>query len=260
MSDEQFNILFDSRDEQTLTREEFINYINTQELTNLQEVADQLLKYGETKRGWLGVRIQVVTKEIAEVEGMTEPKGALVASVSDNSPAYKAGIKPGDIIVEFDGQEVDTMRTLPKIVAKAEVGKRVIVKIWRDKKLISKKVLLGRLETSKEFAEKNKKKETPSEINSLKIHVRLLNEKDISERNLPKNTTGLVITKIASDSPINNYLEVNNIIIEVQKTKIRNIKQLNDIVEKNINGGETTLLIVIYDNNNERRYLGIRFN
>ena len=224
------------------------------------KVADQLLKYGETKRGWLGVRIQVVTKEIAEVEGMTEPKGALVASVSDNSPAYKAGIKPGDIIVEFDGQEVDTMRTLPKIVAKAEVGKRVIVKIWRDKKLISKKVLLGRLETSKEFAEKNKKKETPSEINSLKIHVRLLNEKDISERNLPKNTTGLVITKIASDSPINNYLEVNNIIIEVQKTKIRNIKQLNDIVEKNINGGETTLLIVIYDNNNERRYLGIRFN
>ena len=224
------------------------------------KVADQLLKYGETKRGWLGVRIQVVTKEIAEVEGMTEPKGALVASVSDNSPAYKAGIKPGDIIVEFDGQEVDTMRTLPKIVAKAEVGKRVIVKIWRDKKLISKKVLLGRLETSKEFAEKNKKKETPSEINSLKIHVRLLNEKDISERNLPKNTTGVVITKIASDSPINNYLEVNNIIIEVQKTKIRNIKQLNDIVEKNINGGETTLLIVIYDNNNERRYLGIRFN
>ena len=224
------------------------------------KVVDQLLKYGETKRGWLGVRIQVVTKEIAEVEGMTEPKGALVASVSDNSPAYKAGIKPGDIIVEFDGQEVDTMRTLPKIVAKAEVGKRVIVKIWRDKKLISKKVLLGRLETSKEFAEKNKKKETPSEINSLKIHVRLLNEKDISERNLPKNTTGLVITKIASDSPINNYLEVNNIIIEVQKTKIRNIKQLNDIVEKNINGGETTLLIVIYDNNNERRYLGIRFN
>ena len=173
------------------------------------KVADQLLKYGETKRGWLGVRIQVVTKEIAEVEGMTEPKGALVASVSDNSPAYKAGIKPGDIIVEFDGQEVDTMRTLPKIVAKAEVGKRVIVKIWRDKKLISKKVLLGRLETSKEFAEKNKKKETPSEINSLKIHVRLLNEKDISERNLPKNTTGVVITKIQEDSPI-NYLQVNN--------------------------------------------------
>ena len=121
------------------------------------KVIDQLLEFGETKRGWLGIRIQDVTEEIAEIEGLDDLKGALVASVGENSPAQKAGIKPGDIILEFDGQEVDTMSTLPKIVARAKVGKIVTVKIWRNRKIISKKVLLGRLETSKEFAKKKNK-------------------------------------------------------------------------------------------------------
>ena len=103
------------------------------------KVINQLIEFGETKRGWLGVRIQEVTKEIAEVEKLEKPEGALVASVSENSPADKAGIKAGDIILEFDGKKVDTMRTLPKLVAQTEVGKRVILKIWRNQKLISKK-------------------------------------------------------------------------------------------------------------------------
>jgi serine protease Do len=81
------------------------------------KVIEQLIEFGETKRGWLGVRIQVVTEEIAEVEKLEKPEGALVANVSEGSPAAKGGIKPGDIILEFDGKKVDTMRTLPKLVA-----------------------------------------------------------------------------------------------------------------------------------------------
>ena len=114
-------------------------------------VITQLIKYGETKRGWLGVRIQEVTKEIAEVEKLEKPEGALVASVAAKSPADKAGIKAGDIILEFDGKKVDIMRTLPKLVATTEVGKRVTIKIWRNQKLISKKVSIGRLESSEQF-------------------------------------------------------------------------------------------------------------
>ena len=220
-------------------------------------VVNQLLKYGETKRGWLGVRIQEVTKEIAEVEQLDSPKGALVASVGDNSPADKAGIKPGDIILEFDGKDVDRMRTLPKIVALTEVGKKVIVKIWRNKKIISKKVLLGRLESSKEFASL-KKSEAPTEIETLKITVRLLREEDINKRQLPADTTGVVIINIASDSPVNNYMQVNDVIIEVQKTKINNLKQLNNLVTESINKGENTLLFAIYNNQNQRRYLGVK--
>ena len=77
-------------------------------------IIDQLIQYGETRRGWLGVRIQEVTKEIAEVENLKKPKGALVASVGEKSPADKAGIKAGDIILEFDGKEIETMRKLPE--------------------------------------------------------------------------------------------------------------------------------------------------
>ena len=114
-------------------------------------IIDQLIKYGETRRGWLGVRIQEVTKEIAEVENLKKPSGALVASVGEKSPADKAGIKAGDIILEFDGKKIDTMRKLPKVVANTEVGKSVTLKIWRNKKMIDKRLTLGRLESSSEL-------------------------------------------------------------------------------------------------------------
>ena len=223
-------------------------------------VINQLLEFGETKRGWLGVRIQEVSKEIAEVEKLDKPKGALVASVAEGSPSSKAGIKPGDIILDFDGTKIDTMKTLPKIVAKTKVGKKVIVKIWRDKKLISKKVILGRLESSSDFrAEKEieKKENKISKIEALKIEVRSLDKSDIIERKLPENLKGLIITKISPDSPI-NYLQVNDIIVEVQKKKINSVKILKDIVDKALKTEEATLLIVIYNSQNQRRYLGVK--
>ena len=114
-------------------------------------IIDQLIKFGETKRGWLGVRIQQVTKEIAVVQKLKETKGALIAGVSEGSPAEKSGLQPGDIILEFDGKDIETMRSLPKIVANTKVGKTVFIKIWRDKKLTTKRLTLGRLESSKEF-------------------------------------------------------------------------------------------------------------
>jgi len=86
-------------------------------------VISQLIEFGETKRGWLGVRIQDVTKEIAEVEKLDEPRGALIASVAKNSPSDKAGIKAGDIILEFNGEKIQQMKELPTIVARTEVGK-----------------------------------------------------------------------------------------------------------------------------------------
>ena len=108
------------------------------------------------KRGWL-VRIQEVTKEIAEVEKLKKPVGALVASVGQNSPADKAGIKAGDIILEFDGKRIDTMRTLPKVVANTKVGKIFDLKVWRNKKSITKRLTLGRLESSKNLRKRKLK-------------------------------------------------------------------------------------------------------
>ena len=224
-------------------------------------VINQLIKFGETKRGWLGVRIQEVTKEIAEVEKLKKPQGALVASVGENSPADKAGIKAGDIILNFDGKKIDTMRTLPKVVASTEVGKSVELKIWRNKRLISKRLVLGRLESSEEF--KDKKTKTVKkvvDIDKLKIAVRDINSEDITSRNLNKKTSGVVITEISSRSPLINLLSVNDIIIEVQKSPIKSTSDLKKSVDSFFKKGEKTLLLTVINKNNQRRYLGVKIN
>ena len=222
-------------------------------------VVDQLLKYGETKRGWLGVRIQDVTKEIAEAEKLDEPRGALVSSVSDGSPSDKGGIKAGDIILEFDGVRINQMRELPMIVARTEVGKTVKVKIWRNKKEIIKKIKLGRLETSEDFRTEKPKVLKTTIIEDLKIEVRPLTKEDIQERGLPVNTTGVIITNIDQDSPISN-LQINNIIIEVQKKKIKTPGDLENIVKSALVKKNKSILIVVYNNNNQKSYIGIKLN
>ena len=224
-------------------------------------VIDQLIQFGETKRGWLGVRIQEVTKEIAEVEKLKKPQGALVASVGENSPADKAGIKAGDIILNFDGKKIDTMRTLPKVVASTKVGKSVELKIWRNKKLISKRLILGRLESSEEFKDKKTKiVKKVEDIEKLKIAVRDITDEDISSRNLSKKTEGVVITEISNRSPLNNLLSINDIIIEVQKTPIKSSSDLKRIVDNIFKKGEKTLLLTVINKNNQRRYLGVKIN
>ena len=224
-------------------------------------VIDQLIEFGETKRGWLGVRIQDVTKEIADVEKLDGPRGALVASVAQNSPSDKAGVKAGDIILEFDGQRIQEMKELPIIVARTKVGKKVNVKIWRNKKEILKIITLGRLETSEDFKVAESKK-TPEEfiVNDLKITVRKLTNEDIKNRNLPNQTSGLVITKIDKDSSLINSIELNSIILEAQKKKIRDINDLNRAIKQVMNSNEKTILLVIYNSQNQRRYIGIKLD
>ena len=221
-------------------------------------VIDQLIEFGETKRGWLGVRIQDVTKEIAEVEQLDEPRGALVASVAEDSPSDKAGVKAGDIILEFNGEKIKEMKQLPIIVAKTEVGKKVSVKIWRNKKEITKQITLGRLETSEDFKVSEKPSLVETKIDDLKISVRKLNSNDINKRKLPNQTKGLVITKVDDDSPLLNDIEVDSIILEAQKKKINSINDLNKIVKEVLNSNQKTILFVIYNSQNQRRYIGVK--
>ena len=224
-------------------------------------VIDQLIKFGETKRGWLGVRIQDVTKEIADIEKLDKSRGALVASVAQNSPSEKAGIKAGDIILEFNGEKIKEMRELPIIVARTEVGKKVKVKIWRNKREIIKIVTLGRLETSEEFkvAEKNEPQKE-LEIENLKILVRELTKEDIKNRKLPNQTTGLVITQIKNDSPLINSIEVDSIILEAQKKKIKSVNDLKQTLEKVLSSNQKTILLVIFNKENQRRYIGVKLD
>ena len=224
-------------------------------------VINQLIEFGETKRGWLGVRIQDVTKEIADVEKLNEPRGALVASVAQNSPSDKAGVKAGDIILEFDGEKIEEMKQLPIIVAKTKVGKKVKVKIWRNKKEITKTITLGRLETSEDFKVSEKEK-LPNEldIDTLKIKVRKINSEDIKTRSLPNQTSGLVITQIENDSPLKNSVEINSIILEAQKKKIKSGEDLQEAVKQILKSNQKTILLVILNSQNQRRYIGVKLD
>ena len=228
-------------------------------------VINQLIEFGETKRGWLGVRIQDVSKEIADVEQLDEPRGALVASVAENSPSDKAGIKEGDIILEFNGVKINQMKELPAIVAKTKVGKDVKVKIWRNKREITKNVLLGRLETSEDFkvSEKNEKQTTPSKdtiIEDLKITVRQLTKEDIKLRKLPNQITGLIVTKIGNTSPLRDSISEDSVLVEAQKKKIRTVSDLEKIVKDVLTSNQKTILFAIYNTQNQRRYIGVKLD
>ena len=152
------------------------------------------------------------------------------------------------------------MRTLPKLVAQTKVGKKVILKIWRYQKLISKKVLLGRLESSSEFKAEKKSEIDKSKyikIKNLKISIRDLNKNDISERELPKGTTGVVVTEISEGSPL-MFVSVNDVIVELQKKKIINSKQFLNLVSKIISSDQETLYLAIYNSSNQRSYITVK--
>ena len=153
------------------------------------------------------------------------------------------------------------MQQLPMIVARTKVGKKVKVKIWRNKKEIIKTITLGRLETSEDFkvAEKGKQ---PQElrVESLKISVRELTNEDIKTRNLPNQTSGLVITQIDLDSPISSSIEKDSIILEAQKKKIRSVGDLEQSVKEVLKTNQKTILLVIYNSQNQRRYIGVKLD
>ena len=123
-------------------------------------VIDQLRQFGETRRGWLGVKIQSITDDIAEASGVKENTGALVASVTPGSPAAKAGIQDGDVILKFDGKDVTSMRGLPRLVAQTPIGKDVDVELLRKGQRLNLKVAVGRLAEESEPA-KAAAKEAP---------------------------------------------------------------------------------------------------
>src|SRR5205085_8962006 len=128
-------------------------------------VIEQLRQFGETRRGWLGVRIQQVTDEIADSLGMKQTRGALVAGVDDKGPAKPAGIEPGDVVIKFDGKDIKEMRDLPRTVADTPVGKDVEVIVIRKGKEEKKTVRLGRLEDGEKLQASltPKKEDTPDD-------------------------------------------------------------------------------------------------
>src|SRR6266478_4665770 len=167
-------------------------------------VIDQLKSFGETRRGWLGVRIQQVTDELAESLGIKPARGALVAGVDDKGPAKPAGIEPGDVIISFDGKDIKEMRDLPRAVADTPVGKDVPVIVIRKGKEETKTVTLGRLEDGEKLAAVDAKITPPADQpvvkKALGIELASMSD-DLRKRYKIKDTVkGVIITGVDANS------------------------------------------------------------
>ena len=173
--------------------------------SNLAEpIIAQLKKFGRARRGWLGVRIQTVTNELAESLGLEKARGALVADVTKGGPAEISKIKIGDVILKFDGKPITEMRSLPRFVAESAVGKRVKVEVWRKGRSVNLYARLGEFPESQPLRrtridEKQKNEETS--VNVLGLSLAAINDELRNRFKLNKGTKGIIITDVKINSP-----------------------------------------------------------
>src|SRR5438105_9804159 len=215
-------------------------------------VVDQLRQFGELRRGWLGVRIQQVTDEIAESLNIKPARGALVAGVDDKGPAKPAGIEPGDVVVKFDGKEVKDPKDLSRVVADTAVGKEVDVVVIRKGKEESRKVTLGRLEdTEKVQQAAAKTKEDPVEKpvtqKALGLDLAALSKDLRTKYKIKDSVKGVIITGVdGSSDAAEKRLSAGDVIVEVAQEAVANaadIKKRVDQLKKD--GKESALLLVV---------------
>ena len=176
-------------------------------------VIDQLRQFGETRRGWLGVKIQSITDELADTLGVQDNSGALVASVTGESPAAKAGIQDGDIILKFDGKDVSSMRGLPRIVAQTPIGKEVDVEILRKGQRMNLRVAVARLVEDDDAAKVATPKDAPKSKGKSRGKEK---EKDKDSGNKPGSSLiGLVLAPLTDELREKNGLgkEVKGVIV-----------------------------------------------
>jgi serine protease Do len=191
-----------------------------------KEIAPQLQEKGHVTRGWLGVGVQEVTPELAKSFGLKEKKGALVAEVVSGSPAEKAGIEQGDVIVEFDGKEVTESKDLPRIVASTPVGKAVPIKLSRSGKFLDRQVKVGEME------EKTEVVKTHSTKKSLGITVQNVTPEIAKGLGLKKET-GVVVTRVEPGSPAADAgIQTGDVIHEVNRKQVKNVEDFVQKVEK----------------------------
>jgi serine protease Do len=208
-----------------------------------REIAPQLQEKGHVTRGWLGVAIQEVTPGLAKSFDLKEKKGALVAQVISGSPAEKAGIERGDIIIEFDGKEVTDSKDLPRMVASTHVGKAVTIKLIRDGKTLEQQMKVGEMEEKVEVTK------VPSSHKSLGITVQNLTPEIAKGLGLKKDM-GVVVTRVEPGSPAADAgIQTGDLVQEVNRKPVKNVEDFIQKVDK-AKGQENVLLLIQRGQNN----------
>ncbi|MEI2383787.1 DegQ family serine endoprotease [Breoghania sp. JC706] len=229
-----------------------------------QHVIEQLQEYGETRRGWLGVRIQQVTDEIAESLGMDRAHGALVAGVDDAGPAGEAGIEPGDVIITFDGKDVPEMRELPRIVADTKIGKEVDVVLLRKGEEKDVKVKVGLLkESDEEAASGDEGAEqgdvAPKMTSVLGMQLAALDDAAREKYKIGADVKGVLVDGVESGSAAEEKRVVaGDVIMEVAQEPVASPEDVAAQIAKLKKEGRRTALLLLSNPNGELRFVAVR--
>ncbi|MFB9150014.1 DegQ family serine endoprotease [Roseovarius ramblicola] len=214
----------------------------------VKRVVDQLKEYGETRRGWLGVRIQDVTGDVAEAMGLDSVAGALVTDVPDG-PAADAGMQAGDVIVSFDGKEVEDTRGLVRQVGNTAVGKTVRVVVYRDGQTRTLKVTLGRREVAEgsiPVAQPGGAPEAPQEKSMMGLTLKPLDDELRAQLELDEDANGLVITEVDELSEAyEKGLRAGDVITEAGQQKVTSIPELDARIAGAREAGRKSLLLLV---------------
>lgn len=223
----------------------------------VKKVTDQLKEFGETRRGWLGVKIQEITPDMAEAMNLPKPEGALVSEVPDG-PAKDAGIKAGDVITSFDGSPVKSSRDLVKRVADAPVEQKVRVTVMRDGKEQTLLVTLGRRETAETGSDKGTDKPAPSQKDQvLGMQLESLTDETAAQLGMPAGSTGLVVADIDENSTaFDKGLRQGDVIVEAGQKPVTAVADLNAQIKAAKDGGRKSVLLLVR-RENEPRFLAL---
>ncbi len=214
-----------------------------------KNVIDQLVKYGRTRRGWLGVRIQEVTGEIAESLGLKDTTGALVASVTEKSPAEDGDIKAGDVILKFAGRDVSEMRQLPRIVAETEIGKKVPVLVWRDGKQVTTFVEVGELQEEEEVAaveEGDLKPGAETAIAELGLTLGGLSDEARKQYSLRSDLKGVLVTSVdPNGAAAEKGFQPGDVIVEASQEEVHSPSEVAEKIEAAKKAGRKSILLLV---------------
>lgn len=228
----------------------------------VQAVVQQLKEFGEVRRGWLGVKIQTVSEDIAESLGVAENTGALVSAVTPEGPAAKGGLQPGDVIMKFDGKEVSTMRGLPRLVAQAPIGKSVDVEFLRAGEKKTLQVVVGRLEEIDDEPKSDDpdapEDEPANPENVLGLTVTPLTDDLRTQLGFDKKINGLLVTAIDPESgAAGKNLKLGDVIVEAQQSQIASVADLNAAIDKVKKSGGRQILMLVEDAKGDTRFVAL---
>ena len=221
-------------------------------------IIEQLKKFGKTQRGWLGVRIQEITPDIAKSLGLKNEEGVLISMVNPGEPAEKGGLKAGDVILEFNGKKIKDVKSLQRTVADSAVESKATVKVWRNKKVKSFTVKLGELEKFSEAdtsPESNDENVKTNEVELDEVGLRFvgLTSETRSRYNLPKNLKGVVITAVKRDSfAAKAGLTVGSVISQISQVNVKTADDAKKIFDDASKKGLESVLLQVFQNDFSR--------